>query len=94
MKVKHVPLRTCAGCRQVKPKRELVRIVHSPNGRVAVDSTGKQPGRGVYVCANKECWDAALKRERLDKALRTAIPKEERDSLAEDLRAVTESKRL
>ena len=60
MKPRHVPLRTCTGCRQGHPKREMTRVVRTPSGTVVVDSTGKLSGRGAYVCPRRSCWDSAL----------------------------------
>ena len=57
---KHVPQRTCIGCREIRPKRELIRVVRTESG-VEIDPTGKKSGRGTYLCKTKSCWDAALK---------------------------------
>ena len=73
-KNKHVPIRTCVGCRASDAKREFVRVVREPNGTVAVDDTGTRDGRGAYVCARRECWENALTKGRLARALRIAIP--------------------
>ncbi|GBD14366.1 hypothetical protein HRbin25_00239 [bacterium HR25] len=78
---KHIPLRTCVGCRRTSAKREFVRIVRTPEGRVMVDPTGKRSGRGAYLCADPSCWQAALRRGRLDRALRTQIGQEDRQAL-------------
>ncbi|MFQ5987273.1 MAG: RNase P modulator RnpM [Dehalococcoidia bacterium] len=80
---KHIPQRTCIGCRQTRPKRELVRIVRNTTGAVEVDPTGKKSGRGAYLCKAKGCWEAALKKERLDRALRIKIAQENRRELAQ-----------
>ncbi len=88
-RTRHVPVRTCVGCRDTTAKRELVRIVRTPEGRVEVDPTGKRPGRGAYVHRDYRCWQAALKRDRLAHALRTAISPQDREALvayAESLR--------
>lgn len=69
MKVKKIPQRTCLGCRAVKPKKELVRIVRTPEGEVIVDATGKKAGRGAYTCPSPECLEKAFKGSLLDKAL-------------------------
>lgn len=74
-RVKHIPQRTCVGCRQVLPKRSLIRIVRTANG-VVIDSTGKQAGRGAYLHDDKSCWVKALKGS-LASALHTTI--EEQD---------------
>ncbi len=80
---KHVPERTCIGCREIKPKRELIRIGRSESGVVVIDPTGRRPGRGVYLCKTKSCWEAGLKKERLDRALRTKIAAEDKRGLAQ-----------
>jgi uncharacterized protein len=79
---RHVPQRTCIGCRAVKPKRELVRVVRTDTGSATVDVTGKAPGRGVYICKSKSCWDNALSKENIDRALRTKVSLEDRRELA------------
>jgi uncharacterized protein len=68
--VKHVPIRTCLGCRQRRPKRSLVRLVRRSDDVVAVDVAGMAPGRGAYVCADPACLERALKTGRLAQALR------------------------
>jgi len=79
---RHVPQRTCIGCRAVKPKRELVRVVRAGSGGATVDPSGKTPGRGVYICKAKSCWDSALKKENIDRALRTKVSVEDRGELS------------
>jgi hypothetical protein len=88
-KVKHVPLRTCVACRTTGAKRGLVRIVRTPQGSVEVDPTGKAAGRGAYLCQRRECWQEALKREALARALRVKLwdaDKEKLKAFAEQLR--------
>ncbi len=80
---KHVPQRTCLGCRQVRDKRQLVRVVRTPDNQIEVDVTGKKSGRGAYLCADKKCWEEGLKRNRLDYVLRTSIAPESREKLRE-----------
>ncbi|MGC9521849.1 MAG: RNase P modulator RnpM [Anaerolineae bacterium] len=72
-KQKHVPLRTCVACRETKPKRDLVRIVLTPEGHITVDETGKQNGRGAYLCRRRLCWQKALQRGSLSRALRAQL---------------------
>ena len=67
---KHIPQRTCVGCREVQGKRQLVRVVRQANGHVRLDETGKAPGRGAYVHANGKCWQGALSGGRLAHALK------------------------
>ena len=80
---KHVPQRTCIGCREIRPKREMVRIVRTPDDGVEIDETGKRSGRGAYLCRRQECWDIALKKNRLQHALKTSLTDEERATLEE-----------
>ena len=71
---RHVPIRTCAGCRGEHPKREMIRVVRTPDGHVVLDSTGKRAGRGVYVCPEPSCWQQALRGGSLARALKSEIP--------------------
>ncbi|NMB20503.1 MAG: YlxR family protein [Firmicutes bacterium] len=73
MRKKHVPMRTCVGCRSSKPKRDLVRVVRDPEGNVGLDLTGKRSGRGVYLCPSEECLQKAVKGRQLERALETTI---------------------
>ena len=70
---RRVPQRTCVGCGSVTAKRQLVRIVRGLDGEARVDPTGKAAGRGAYLCVNQSCWDAALKKKRLERSLNTTI---------------------
>ncbi len=76
LKQRHVPLRTCVACRETKPKRELVRVVLLPDGIIGVDETGKQNGRGAYLCRQHSCWQTALKQGSLERALRIQLAPE------------------
>ncbi len=78
-RTRHVPQRTCVGCRQVLPKRTLIRIVRGPQG-VHVDPTGKAPGRGAYLHDQRSCWEAGL-RGPLARALKTELSPEARQDL-------------
>jgi predicted RNA-binding protein YlxR (DUF448 family) len=84
---KHVPQRTCVACRTVRPKRELVRIVRlsSPGveGAVMVDETGKCSGRGAYLCRQRDCWEMALARRQLERALNVTLTAESEAQLRE-----------
>ncbi len=73
MKVKKVPQRMCVGCQQMKNKRDLLRIVRTPEGDITLDSTGKKAGRGAYVCADQSCVQKAWKEKRLEKALEKSV---------------------
>lgn len=81
-RAKHVPQRTCVACRTTSAKRGFVRIVRTPEGTVEVDTKGKLAGRGAYLCARQACWDEALKKDRLGRALRTTISAQQREELA------------
>lgn len=80
---KHVPQRTCVGCGTTSAKREFIRVVRTPEGRVEADPTGKRPGRGAYLCASAACWQQALKRDRLARSLKTTISPQDREALLE-----------
>ena len=77
---KHIPQRTCVACREVNEKRSLIRIVRTPEG-VAIDTTGRMPGRGAYIHDSKECWEKALKRGMLARSLKTEISQEDMETL-------------
>ena len=79
--VRRTPARSCVACRTVRPKRELVRIVRRPDGSVALDPTGRAPGRGAYVCDDERCIAGAVGKGGLGRALRTPIPAGVRDGL-------------
>lgn len=78
---KHIPQRTCIVCRQVQSKRELVRVVRTPDGELVIDETGKQKGRGAYLCRQSACWEIALKGQQLSKALKMEIGAQELEIL-------------
>lgn len=73
MKVKKVPLRMCVGCQEMKPKKELIRVVRTPEDTIELDPTGKKSGRGAYLCNQAECLKKAVKGKRLEKALQHSI---------------------
>jgi predicted RNA-binding protein YlxR (DUF448 family) len=76
-----VPQRTCVACRAVRAKRDLVRVVRTIDGAVLVDATGKKTGRGAYLCRQRSCWEAGLRRGVLERALKQAVPAESRAAL-------------
>lgn len=73
---KQIPLRQCVGCREMKQKTELVRIIRTPEGDVCVDKTGKKNGRGAYICQNPACLEKAKKTNALNRALKLEIQEE------------------
>ena len=86
---RHIPQRTCVACRQVGDKRSLIRVIRTPQG-VRVDPTGKQSGRGAYLCHDRRCWDKALKAKLLDRALKTTLQDEELAALRTYAATLTE----
>ncbi|HEU5375086.1 MAG TPA: YlxR family protein [Ktedonobacteraceae bacterium] len=80
-RVKPPPIRTCIACRESKPKRELLRVVRTPDGHVLLDATGKKAGRGAYLCAKLNCWELALKRKRLEQTFEIAVSPEDLEAL-------------
>lgn len=84
---KKIPMRMCVGCREMKPKRELIRVVRSQDGNVTVDFTGKAAGRGAYVCRSVECLERAIKTRGLERALEHKIEDTVFLQLKEELQA-------
>ena len=82
---KKIPMRQCLGCREMKPKRELMRVVRSPEGAVALDLRGKANGRGAYICRSADCLRRAVKSNALARALETEIPPEVLESLLKEM---------
>ena len=76
MSVKKIPMRMCTACREMKPKRELVRVVKTPENEILLDLTGKLNGRGAYVCKSEECFDKAEKTNALQRAFSCEVSKE------------------
>ncbi|MGQ0549874.1 MAG: RNase P modulator RnpM [Armatimonadota bacterium] len=89
-RVRHVPQRQCVACRQMRPKREMVRVVRTPAGDVRVDLTGKASGRGAYVCPSEGCAAAAVRDRRLEHALAVPIPEVLADELQAAIRRFTQ----
>ena len=81
------PMRQCTGCREMKPKRELLRVVRSPEGTVSIDFKGKAPGRGAYVCRDLACLKKAVRSKALERAFGTSVPEEVLAALSEQMEA-------
>lgn len=81
---KKIPLRKCIGCGEMKEKRELIRIVRSPEGEISLDKVGRKPGRGAYLCLSLDCLRAARKAHRLERTFSCAVPAEIYDRLEEE----------
>ena len=82
---KKIPQRQCVGCREMKEKRALIRVVRSPEGEISLDFRGKKPGRGAYVCPNAECLKRARKSRALERAFAASIPPEVYDALEQEM---------
>lgn len=89
MRSRKPPMRLCLGCGQQRQKRELMRVVRTPDGGVQVDQTGKLSGRGAYICPDPECLRLAVKNQRLSRALEIELPSEIVAALSARLQAVT-----
>ena len=87
MKTRKIPMRMCVGCREMKEKRTLLRIVRSPENVISFDRVGKAPGRGAYVCKSKECFEKAVKQRQLERALETRIDEAVFTQLMEEIDA-------
>lgn len=83
---KKLPVRMCAGCAEHKPKKELVRVVRTPEGEILLDLTGKKSGRGAYVCPDAACLQKARKARRIERALACAIPDEVYERMEAEMR--------
>lgn len=90
MKARKTPMRQCVGCREMKPKRDLIRVVRSPEGEISLDFKGKKPGRGAYVCHDSGCLARAKKSKALGRALEVEIPEEVYDRLTREMEAPDE----
>lgn len=84
---KKIPMRQCVGCREMKPKPELIRVVRSPEGDIGLDFRGKASGRGAYVCPDAQCLKKAVKAKALERAFSCQIPQEIYDKLNEEMEA-------
>lgn len=83
--MKKIPMRQCLGCREMKMKRELIRVVRSPEGEISVDTKGKAPGRGAYVCPEPDCLKKAIRSKALSHSLSQEIPEELLEALLKQL---------
>ena len=83
--VKKIPMRMCLGCNEMKPKKELIRAVKSPECEISIDLTGKKSGRGAYICRSSECFRLARKARRFEKAFSCQISEEVYDAMEKEL---------
>ncbi|OEG00441.1 hypothetical protein BHF71_00600 [Vulcanibacillus modesticaldus] len=88
--MKKIPMRKCVACQEMKPKRELLRIVRTPEKDVVIDLKGKKSGRGAYICYGSECLQKAKKRKSLDRALEVVISDEVYEQLQSEIEGYRE----
>lgn len=86
MKTKKIPMRMCLGCGEMKPKRELIRVVKSKEGDISLDLTGKKSGRGAYICKSVECFEKARKARRFERSFSCMISEDIYNSMEGELR--------
>lgn len=86
-----IPLRQCTGCREMKSKKEMIRILRTEEGSVVLDPTGRKNGRGAYICRSGECLSKAVKSHALERSLKTAVPEKVYQELARQLEDINES---
>ncbi len=84
---KKIPMRQCLGCREMKPKRELIRVVRSPEGEISLDFRGKASGRGAYVCRDASCLKKAMKARALERAFSVQIPSDIYERMEREMEA-------
>ena len=85
---KKIPMRQCVGCQEMKPKKELIRVVRSPEGAVSLDFKGKLPGRGAYVCPDAECLKRAKRSKALERAFSVPLPEDVWQALEAQMKEV------
>ena len=83
-----MPVRMCVGCQEMKNKKEMVRVIKTPEGTFMLDATGKKNGRGAYVCPSEECLQLARKNKGLERSFKQAIPAEVYESLEKEMEAL------
>ena len=91
MKPRKIPMRMCVGCREMKEKKELIRVVRSPEGEVSLDPIGKKSGRGAYVCRNADCLKRAIRQKQLERQLDVTLPPETVQALTAAMEAAQEA---
>ena len=79
------PLRQCTGCREMKSKKEMIRVLKTPENEIVLDATGRKNGRGAYVCPSQECLEKAVKSRGLERSLKMAVPAEVYEDLKKEL---------
>lgn len=82
---KKIPLRVCTGCGESKPKKEMIRVLKTPEDEIVLDATGKKNGRGAYICCSVSCLHKAIKSKGLERSLKVEIPKQLLDTIEKEL---------
>ncbi|MBO8462994.1 MAG: YlxR family protein [Firmicutes bacterium] len=82
---KKLPMRQCVGCNEMKPKKELLRVIKTQEGEISLDATGKKNGRGAYICKASDCLKKAIKTKGLERSLKVQIPEEVYEKLTKEL---------
>ena len=90
MNTRKIPLRKCTGCGEMKSKKEMVRVLKTPEDTIVLDATGKKNGRGAYICNSLECLRKAIKSKGLERSLKTAIQKEVYEQLESELNEIAD----
>ena len=89
MKTKNkIPMRQCTGCREMKSKKEMIRVLKTPEDEIVLDTTGRKNGRGAYVCPSIECLDKAIRNHGIERSLKTSVPEEVYEDLKKELRKI------
>lgn len=87
-KARKVPQRQCIGCEEMKNKKELIRVIKTPEDHIIIDTTGKKNGRGAYICNSIDCFEKAIKNKGLERSLKSKIPEEIYENLTKELKAI------
>ncbi len=87
-KSKKIPMRKCVGCQEMKQKKELIRVIKTPENEFLLDATGKQSGRGAYICKDVSCLGKAIKSKGLERSFKTSIPSHVYESLQEEMKNI------
>ena len=85
MVAKKVPMRQCTGCREMRSKRDMIRVIKTAENEICIDATGRKHGRGAYICPNMDCLKQAMKNRGLERSLKTAIPETVYQQLEEEM---------
>lgn len=85
MVTKKVPMRQCTGCREMRSKRDMIRVIKTAENEICIDATGRKNGRGAYICPNMDCLKQAMKNRGLERSLKTAIPETVYQQLEEEM---------